>query len=163
MEYKSLLKGVLDWNPLQIVQKNFHRLDALTTIEVWETLLAMLGHTTMFLRMLIVRSSSYHRFSDRCEWFLYIKSSKSLPWLWIHTSVYLYGISLPEFLIDILEDHRCKSRWNRLLSELLVCLMWMRSFFYLLAGSKIFIPYLLDWCLYIYTSVLHEIFFTYCW
>ena len=41
--------------------------------------------------------------------------------------------------------------------------MWLRSYFYPLAGCKIFIPYLLDWCLYILTSVLHEGFFHLLW
>ena len=36
--------------------------------------------------MPIVRSPSYYRFSVKCEWLLYIKSSKSLPRFWIHTS-----------------------------------------------------------------------------
>ena len=42
---------------------------------------------------------------------------------------------LPEFLIDVLEDHRCKSRWNRLLSELLVYYFLFCFFFFNIIAS----------------------------
>ena len=81
------VKKRFKFKPSSKCTEEFHwGLDSLTTTEIWKTLLAVLDHTTMFLRMSELCYPVTGSVIGACEWLLYIKSIKRLPRFWIHTS-----------------------------------------------------------------------------
>ena len=133
MEYKSLLKGVLDWNPLYIVQKNFHRLDALTT-----------GHWGMRDCSCHARSYNYVLKIANCQGAhpitvlvigvneYYISKAAEVCHDFEHThrsSCMAYRS--PRLLIAVVEDRRCKSLWNTR-----ICLCFLVFQYYSIKWNK---------------------------
>ena len=79
-------------------------------------------------------------------------------WSWIDVNVLIWACVLDSgkhTLVMFLCWPHFQYFRKSALKKLRVKSTWLRSDFYFLAGSKLFIPYLLDWCFYIYIYNFH--------